>query len=87
LRRSGTQWSGVTIRYASIAETRRAFAPEFRTLRASAIGVLLPPPYTERGMSRFPRAIKTLNRIERRLETVWPLPMLADHYLLELERV
>jgi SAM-dependent methyltransferase len=87
LRRSGTQWSGVTIRYASIAETRRAFAPEFRMLRASAIGALLPPPYTEKRMSRFPRAIETLNCIERRLETVWPLPMLADHYLLELERV
>ncbi len=87
LRRSGTQWSGVTIRYASIAETRRAFAPEFRTLRASAIGALLPPPYTERRMSRFPRAIEALNRVERRLETVWPLPLLADHYLLELERV
>jgi SAM-dependent methyltransferase len=87
LRRSGTQWSGVSIRYASIAETRRAFAPEFRTLRASAIGALLPPPYTEKRMSRFPLAIETLNRIERRLETVWPLPMLADHYLLELERV
>ena len=25
-------------------------------------------------------------RVERRFETLWPLPMLADHYLLELER-
>jgi hypothetical protein len=38
-------------------------------------------------MSRYPRTIETLNRIERRLETVWPLPLLADHYLLELQRI
>jgi hypothetical protein len=28
-----------------------------------------------------------LDRLERRFETLWPLPMLADHYLVELERI
>jgi SAM-dependent methyltransferase len=87
LRRDGAQWSGIAIRYPSIAETRRAFAPEFRQLRVSAIGALLPPPYTEKWMVRWPRVIAALDRVERRFESLWPLPLFADHYLVELERV
>jgi len=87
LRRSGAFWSGMAIRYPSSAKSVRAFAPEFRVLRLSAVGALLPPPYTEKHLGRYPRIIALLDRVERRFETVWPLPMLADHYLLELERV
>jgi hypothetical protein len=87
LRRDGTPWSGITIRYPSIAKTRRAFSPEFRLLRTSAIGALLPPPYTEKLTGRYPRVMAALDRLERRFETLWPLPMLADHYLVELERI
>ena len=76
----------MTIHYPSIAKTRRAFAPDFRLLRASALGALLPPPYTEKLLGRFPRVLAGLDRVERRFETLWPLPMLADHYLLEFER-
>ena len=86
LRRDGTQWSGITIHYPSIAATRHAFAPEFRPLRIAAIGALLPPPYVEKRMGRYPRLLEALNRVERRCETLWPLPRLADHYLMELER-
>jgi hypothetical protein len=56
-------------------------------LRVSAIGALVPPPYAEKRMCRYPRVIAALDYVERRLETLWPLPMLADHYLLEFERV
>jgi SAM-dependent methyltransferase len=87
LRRGGALWSGIAIRYPSSVTTARAFAPEFRVLRVSAVGALLPPPYTEKRLGRYPRIIAALDRIERRFDTVWPLPMLADHYLLELERV
>ncbi|HTC51083.1 MAG TPA: class I SAM-dependent methyltransferase [Steroidobacteraceae bacterium] len=81
------EWAGVTIRYPSIGAATAAFAPGFRPLRVSAIGALLPPPYTEGTLRRYPRLLDTLERIERRFETRWPLPRLADHYLLELERV
>ncbi|MDP9012475.1 MAG: class I SAM-dependent methyltransferase [Pseudomonadota bacterium] len=87
LRRKGARWSGIAVQYPSITKSRRAFAPEFRPLRVSAIGALLPPPYTETQMVRYPRILAALDRIERRFETLWPLPALADHYLLELERV
>jgi SAM-dependent methyltransferase len=86
LRRSA-EWSGMTIHYPSIATTVRAFAPGFRLLRAGAIGALLPPPYTEGTFRRYPRILTALERLERRWEARWPLPQLADHYLLELERL
>ena len=81
------EWSGIALRYPSITTTVAAFAPRFRLLRAAAIGALLPPPYTEGTLGRYPRLLTTLERLERRLEIRWPLPQLADHYLLELERV
>jgi hypothetical protein len=85
LRRS-REWSGIAVRYPSITTAVRAFAPDFRLLRVSAIGALLPPPYTEGVLGRHPRLLGALGRIERRWENRWPLPQLADHYLLELER-
>lgn len=87
LKPEGTTWSGLRIRYPSIRAIRRAFAPEFRAVRISAIGAILPPPYAERWARRHPAMLKRLDRWERRMETVPPLPWLADHYLLELERV
>jgi SAM-dependent methyltransferase len=45
LKPGGTQWSGATIRYPSIGQTRRAFSPEFRMLRVSAVGTVLPLPW------------------------------------------
>ena len=87
LRRGGVPWRGLTIRYPSMRATRRAFGPWFRLCRASALGALLPPPYAEDWAVRRPGLFARLNRWERRLETVPPLPWLADHYLLELERL
>jgi SAM-dependent methyltransferase len=86
LRRGGTVWCGIKVRYPSIAKSRAAFAADFRVLRVSALGALLPPPYTERWIGRYPRVIGALNRVERSIETSWPLPMFADHYVLELRR-
>jgi SAM-dependent methyltransferase len=86
LRRGGTMWSGITIHYPTIRAARRSFAPEFKMLRVSAIGALIPPPYTESRFGRHAQALATLDWVERRLESLWPLPQLADHYLLELVR-
>jgi len=87
LRSGGAEWQGIDVHYPSVAQARRAFAPEFRTLRVSALGALLPPPYTEKWISQYPRVVSALERLERRFETLWPCPQLADHYLMELERV
>ena len=87
LRRKGVPWHGLTIRYPSVGEVRRAFAPYFVQRRVAAIGALVPPTFAESWATRHPRLLAALGRLERRAETVWPLPWLADHFLIELERV
>lgn len=82
----GCAWQGITIRYPSVRVLKRAFGTHFRCLRVAALGALLPPPYTEQRLARHPRLLAALDRIERQLDTCWPLPQLADHYLVELER-
>ena len=84
--RDGASWRGITVRYPSIRTVQRAFAPAFRPIRVSAIGALLPPPYTEGLTGKFPRLLRVADRWERRLENVFPLPWLADHYLIEMVR-
>ena len=79
-------WRGIDVRYPAIGAVKRAFAPNFQFRQASAIGALLPPPYAEPLAARWPAFIESLNRWERRVESVPPLPWLSDHYLLELER-
>jgi SAM-dependent methyltransferase len=86
LRRGGVAWRGMTIRYPSIGTLRRGFAPFFSFRRVAAVGALLPPTELEAWTARHPRLLSALARWERRLETVPPLPWLADHYLIELER-
>ncbi len=86
LTRGGVEWRGLRIRYPSIGTLRQALSPSFQMRRVAALGALLPPPYAEGWAARHPRLINRLDRWERRFETVSPLPWLADHYLMELER-
>jgi ubiquinone/menaquinone biosynthesis C-methylase UbiE len=86
LRHGGARWRGLAIRYPTIGAVRRAFAPHFTQRRVAAIGALIPPSYAEAWAGRHPRLLAALDRWERQLESVRPLPWLADHYLIELER-
>jgi SAM-dependent methyltransferase len=84
--RGGVPWRGITIRYPSIGAARRAFQPDFHARRVAGVGTFLPPTYAEPWAARHPRLLNFLERWERRLERCPPIPHLADHYLLELER-
>jgi SAM-dependent methyltransferase len=86
LRSGGAAWRGLTIRYRSIRQVRRAFAPHFVERRVSAVGALVPPTFAEAWAARHPRWLAALDSLERGVETAWPLPWLADHFLIELER-
>jgi SAM-dependent methyltransferase len=86
LHRDGVDWRGIRVRYPSVRETTRAAAPWFVRRRVAALGCLVPPTYVEAWAERCPRGVVWLDRIERLVETVWPCPDLADHYLVELER-
>ena len=86
LRRGGVPWRGLVVRYPSPRRLARVFAPAFRPRRLAAVGALLPPTELAGWAARHPRLLVGLAAVERRLERVPPLPWLADHYLLELER-
>lgn len=87
LRRGGIAWRGITVRYPSATRTLRAFSPWFRPRRVTAVGALVPPSYAEPWAQRYPRLVAFLNRCERCCEAVPFVAALADHYLLEMERV
>jgi hypothetical protein len=87
LRPRGVVWRGIRVRYPTIRAVRRAFSPGFRLGRAAALGALLPPTYVESWALKHRRLIERMERFERRFETAPFLPWLADHYILELERV
>ena len=75
---------------------RRGFDVEVQTLaagkgkpvvlfrRAAGLGVLLPTTEAGPWIGRHPRLMGVLDRLERRFETVPPLPQLADHVVVEL---
>jgi SAM-dependent methyltransferase len=87
LHRRGTPWRSLTVGYPSVRTLRNALSPEFRATRVSAVCALVPPPFAEPWARRHPRLVNALDRVERAAETRWPLPSLADHYVVELERV
>jgi hypothetical protein len=51
------------------------------------VGAFIPPSYVEAWIARHPALLAHLNARERRWEAVPGLASLADHYLLELERL
>ena len=86
LARGGTEWRGLRVAYPPVRELRGLFAPGFRFLGARAVGALVPPSYAEEWAGRHTRLLAALDAVERRIEAVPPIPSLADHVLLELER-
>jgi SAM-dependent methyltransferase len=87
LSRRGAQWRGMTIRYPSVGQTCSAFAGHFDILRIWGLGALLPPTYMEGVAARCPGIVKLLDRVERSIETLWPVPHFSDHFVIELERL
>jgi SAM-dependent methyltransferase len=82
----GAVWKGIRVHYPTIGAVKRAFSQYFQPTRVAGIGFLLPPPYTEGVFRRVPQLLHWLDRLERRIEAVPPIPWFADHYLLELVR-
>jgi SAM-dependent methyltransferase len=80
---------GVTVRvhYPTASTMARLFAPEFRLLRVKGIGVTVPPSYLEPLAQRFPRVLRTLAGADRLVSRLPVFRTLADHVLLEFQRV
>ena len=72
------------VRYHRAADIARAFAPWFRMTRRRGIGVCVPPSAAEPWMSRHPRLLSLLDRLDRIVSR--PFAMFGDHVLYRLER-
>jgi SAM-dependent methyltransferase len=77
----------VEVHYPSARTMAHLFAPEFRLVRFIGVGVTVPPSYLEPLARRFPRVLKTLAGVDRLLSGVPVIRALADHILLEFQRV
>lgn len=86
LRGGGAPWRGLRVTYPSPGTLARLLSPSFQVTGLRALGALLPPTEAEAWARAHPRLLDRLDRWERRWAGVWPLPHLADHYLLELVR-
>jgi ubiquinone/menaquinone biosynthesis C-methylase UbiE len=97
LRSAARRWSwrssfplegdGIAVTVRSVAEMRRAFAPEFRLVRWKGVGIAVPPSYMERWAARFARTTRGLAQLDRLLGRVPLIRGMADCALLRFERV
>jgi SAM-dependent methyltransferase len=74
---------GVTVHYPSIGELKRAFAPHFKLVRWTGIGLFVPPSYVTISGS----AVDRLAAIDRALASIPVLRAMADHRLLVFQRL
>lgn len=72
------------VRYPSPHHIARALAPAFSLERIRGIGIFVPPSSAEPEISRFPRFLDLLERLDRVASS--PLALLGDHILLDFVR-
>jgi SAM-dependent methyltransferase len=73
-----------SVRYPAPRVYARAFAPHLALRRVRGVGIAVPPSSAEPFVSRFPRVLHALERLDRVLSA--PLALLGDHVLLDFER-
>ncbi len=73
-----------TVRYHRPADVRRAFAPWFRLVSRTGIGIFIPPSAAEPTVSSYPGVLGVLEAVDRVVRR--PLAALGDHVLYRLER-
>ena len=77
----------VHVWYPSIGSIRRTFEPAFKLRRVTGLGVFLPPSYLEPVVAKRPRLFRLLARLEQATASHFPFTVIADHVILEFERV
>jgi ubiquinone/menaquinone biosynthesis C-methylase UbiE len=72
--------------YPSIARLRSIFAPEFRLVSTTGVGIAVPPSYLESWIARHPQLFRVLENFDSAVRT-WPgISAVGDHMLLHMER-
>jgi SAM-dependent methyltransferase len=78
--------ANLRVRYPSVRELVRTFAPEFRLKSLKGIGIAVPPSYIESWANRLPRLFDFSVRADSLLGHCPGIRALADHVLLEFRR-
>ena len=73
-----------TVWYPRPSDLARSFSPGFVLSRTRGIGIAVPPSSAEPWVSRLPRLVHFLERLDRHLTA--PLALLGDHVLLDFVR-
>ncbi|MFN8373273.1 MAG: class I SAM-dependent methyltransferase [Anaerolineae bacterium] len=76
----------IVISYPSIRHLSHDFAPYFRRVHVSGLGLFLPPSDVYGVIEKRPRLFNTLLALEKRCAPLSPLALFADHYWIEFER-
>jgi hypothetical protein len=83
----GVHWRGITVSYPGLQQMRRWLRPYFRVDRISPLGFALPPTYAGAWLTRSPRALTRLARMERCGQRWTALAHISDHYIIEGTRL
>jgi len=76
----------IPVAYPTVNCVRQAFSPWFQLRSRSAVGLFVPPSYIEQWMSKHPKILTRLERLDK-VTAEWPICRDAgDHVLLELVR-
>jgi len=78
--------SQVRVQYPTLREIKRMFAPAFRLRSCKAVGLTVQPSYVEHLARMFPKALRRLESIDRRIAALPGCRVLGDHMLLVLEK-
>jgi SAM-dependent methyltransferase len=75
----------ITITYPTLRRLTGDFAPHFRRRAVLPVGLFIPPSDLYAALETRPRLLRWLAALDERARWPW-LALLADHYLVELER-
>jgi cyclopropane fatty-acyl-phospholipid synthase-like methyltransferase len=75
------------VKYPTVHQIARAFAPEFRLISVKGIGVVVPPSYVEPWAQRHPSFMRFAERADLIVGRCPGFRLLADHVLVRFERV
>jgi ubiquinone/menaquinone biosynthesis C-methylase UbiE len=77
----------VQVQYPTLRAIKRMFAPYFLLRSCTGIGIAVPPSYLEPWARKYPRVLRQLRRIDKRISRLPWLRTIGDHMLLHFERV
>ena len=96
-RRAFRRWKGhhqarfgdtvFTVYYPLCREIQESFAPHFRLVSITGIGVAVPPSYVNSFISRHPRFLHALEKTDAAIRDLPGLRKLGDHVLFHFERL